>query len=342
MAKANRNAGANLAQGRLNDIWNESIPQRQDMYNRYINAADRANADYDSITSGYRDYIDRARNISGDVREGYAGLANGSNNAAWDPEFRGGVSHALGGYRDFAETGGFTPQGLRDIRARAISPTRAVYSNAQDELNRARALGGGSMNNYGAVSAKLARDVSQQVSDANVNANAGIAQMVQQGRLAGLQGEGGLSLGAQDRDTAMSALNNQTRLAGLSGMSDVDKTRLAGEDAGLRGLSGMYSATPGAANMYGNQYLNAQDQWLKQAALQNQLGLGVQATNKGNGWLQNTAGILGLLGKGAGFLKYFGIGGSGKDGSYVDAQGYDPYGNYIGGSPNAGYPGNFS
>lgn len=95
----------------------------------------------------------------------------------------------MGQYGGFAQTGGFSPQDIQDLRARAIAPTRAVYANAQSNIDRQRSLQGYSPN-YTAATAKLTRDLANSTSDANVNANASIAQAVQQGKLAGMQGEG--------------------------------------------------------------------------------------------------------------------------------------------------------
>ncbi len=177
---------------------------------------------------------------------GYASFANGAGDLSWDPEFRGAISKALGGYGSFAENGGFSPQDIQDIRARAISPTRSIYSRAQQDISRNRSLQGFSPN-YTAAKAKMTRDLSSQISDANVNANASIAQMIQQGKLAGLAGLSGTGLGAQNVDTSMGQANNSTRLAGLSGMNNIDQfmanyglaQRAQGLEA-LRGMSGMY------------------------------------------------------------------------------------------------------
>src|SRR5437773_5397071 len=50
---------------------------------------------------------------------------------------------AAAGFSEFSKTGGFSPEDLANIRARALSPVRAVYSNAQREVNRQRSLQGG-------------------------------------------------------------------------------------------------------------------------------------------------------------------------------------------------------
>lgn len=94
----------------------------------------------------------------------------------------------MGGFKNFAETGGFTPEDLADFRARAVAPIRSAYAGANREVDRARALSGGSMPGYAVLKARMARDSSQGMSDASINANAAIADMVQRGKLSGLQG----------------------------------------------------------------------------------------------------------------------------------------------------------
>lgn len=104
------------------------------------------------------------------------------------PRSEGEHDEILSGYRGFAGDGGFSPDAIRDIRARAISPTRAIYANANRDISRQRTLQGGYSPNYTAAKSQMARNMSSQISDQNQNANAGIAQMQQQGRLAGLGG----------------------------------------------------------------------------------------------------------------------------------------------------------
>jgi hypothetical protein len=92
------------------------------------------------------------------------------------------------GYRNFSETGGFSPDDLANIRARAVSPIRAVYANAQRDVNRQKALQGGYSPNFTASMAKMAREQSMSQADAAVGREAGIAEQVREGKLAGLGG----------------------------------------------------------------------------------------------------------------------------------------------------------
>lgn len=133
------------------------------------------------------------------------GGAPGTQELAWIPQHRGysGPGGIAGGaisdygdirnqYQQFANTGGYSPEDLANIRARSVSPIRSVYSSARRDIDRQRALQGGYSPNRTAALAKMAREQSYATSDASTNVEAAIAQMVQQGKLAGLGGMAGL------------------------------------------------------------------------------------------------------------------------------------------------------
>lgn len=91
-------------------------------------------------------------------------------------------------FQQFSDTGGYSPEDLSNIRSRALAPTRAVYANAQRNVNRQRALQGGYSPGAGVLQARMAREMGQGLSDASTNAEAGIAQMVNQGKQFGTSG----------------------------------------------------------------------------------------------------------------------------------------------------------
>jgi len=104
----------------------------------------------------------------------------------------GPYGEVLSGYKDFAKTGGFSPLDISNMRARAVSPVRAVYANAMQNVERQKALQGGYSPGFGTLKARMAREQGQGISDAATNAEAGLAEQVQRGKLAGLQGLSGL------------------------------------------------------------------------------------------------------------------------------------------------------
>ncbi len=157
-------------------------------------------------------------------------------------QFRSGMTGALSGFGDFAQTGGFTPQNLQDIRARMVAPIRGVYSNALDKVAQSGRLQHGMSPNQPAALAKMAREQAYGLSDATTNAEAQIAQMIQQGKLAGL---GGMAqVGTAGRGQDLASINGQTSL---------------------------YGASPGLAQTFGNQVGQNRNQDLEGQNLQQQL-----------------------------------------------------------------------
>lgn len=95
---------------------------------------------------------------------------------------------AMRGFNDFAATGGLSDQGIQDIRARSVAPTRAIYQNAKNEMERGRNLSNGYSPNFASGQARLARQGSQAIGDQSVNTEAMIADLIRSGKLAGNQG----------------------------------------------------------------------------------------------------------------------------------------------------------
>lgn len=144
---------------------------------------------------------------------------------------------------NFADTGGFSPADLANIRARAVSPQRAIYANAMANVNRQRAIQGGYSPGYNVAMGRMAREQGQGVSDAATGAESNIAQMVQSGKLSGI---GAMTSG--------------------------------------------YGATPGLANMVGQQALGQENVQLGQQSSGQNLTTQQQAkANAERGSIMNTA-----------------------------------------------------
>lgn len=121
----------------------------------------------------------------------------GSSTRNWES----GAPISFGGFQDFAKSGGFSAADLANIRARAVSPVRAAYENANREVNRQKSLQGGYSPGMGVLQARMQRQMGQGASDASTNAEAAIAEMVQKGKLAGLQGMAGTEARTSTSDT---------------------------------------------------------------------------------------------------------------------------------------------
>jgi len=91
-------------------------------------------------------------------------------------------------YRKFADTGGYSPEDIGAIRSRALSPVRAAYSDINRDIDRSRSLQGDYAPGYAATKAKVGREQAYTTADATTNVEAALAQMKQQGKLAGMGG----------------------------------------------------------------------------------------------------------------------------------------------------------
>lgn len=217
-----------------------------------------------------------------DLIQRSGGSSGGGNN------LNGALGGALSGYSNFAQTGGYTPQALQSIRDQAVAANQAAYKTAQSNLNQNREIQQFSPN-YAAATTNLARNMGYTNSNAMNQANSNIAQMVNQGQLAGLSGM-----------TGVGALNNQAQGMNLQAMLGA-----------LGGNTSLYGATPGMGSTYGNQLLGSSNQMLGSQSTQNQLSQGLMNAQLGESsvpgdtaaTMQNISSILGPV---SGFLSPFG------------------------------------
>ena len=150
---------------------------------------------------------------------------NGSSGTAGGMQLPQDLSGALSGYSEFAKTGGFSPEDIANFRSRGLAPTKAAYQLGQAEMERHKALSGYSPN-YNAAAVKMAREQGQALNDASVNTEASLAQMKQQGRLAGLGGLSNIGLTSRNQMIDVGRLQNQLGL-GLIG-SQIQKSQIPG------------------------------------------------------------------------------------------------------------------
>jgi hypothetical protein len=127
-------------------------------------------------------------------------LARGIDNSRAVGGFGGGImGRTLGDYdsimrqyQNWANTGGMTEMDKANLRGRAISPIRSMYSNAQREIGRTRGLQGGYSPGHTAALTRLNRDFGQNASDATLNAEAAITDMMLRGKQFGMGGMSGM------------------------------------------------------------------------------------------------------------------------------------------------------
>lgn len=302
------------AQNHLDNTRTHLSGQQGNIWDNYNKMGNQNQADYAKGMAGYDNFLSGMPGAGSSAMSGYQNMAGGGNNFSFDPAFRSQLDSAIKGYQGFADTGGFSEQDKSDLRARAIAPTRAVYANAQSNIDRAKSLQGGYSPNYTAATAKMSRDLASGISDTNTNANAALAQMIQSGKLAGMGGVTQATLGGQGAQNNINSLNAQQQLQGLSGMTDIEKMRMSGALSGMQGANSLYGTTPGMTSMYGNQLNNANSDQLQLQGQQNQLGLGLisdqiqksQIPSNFQQGLGNAAGIANIVGTGAGAFGGFG------------------------------------
>lgn len=180
-------------------------------YNLYNTAVGQNAEDYSSIMKGYKDLLARSQSPTSDYTQ------------------------SMGNLRELSKSGGYTPEGIAEIRARGVSPIRSIYAGANRDIDRQRSLQGGYSPNYGALKAKMARELSSSIGNQMTNINADIAQ-----RVAG----------------------NRLGIAGTYSSAARDPNQ-PGMEA-LRGMTSLYGTIPAMASTFGNQALQG-------AQLQNQI-----------------------------------------------------------------------
>lgn len=167
------------------NINNTGIPGAFGLYNT---AVEQQAKDYDSIMSGYKGF---------------------------------NSSQPMQNFGELAATGGYSEADKSNIRERGISPIRSIYASANRDVDRQKAIQGGYSPNYGAVKAKMARDLSSQIGDQVTNVNATLAQNIAQNRI------------------------------GLA------PSYAAQSFAPLQGQASLYGTTPALASTFGNQALQS-------------------------------------------------------------------------------------
>lgn len=233
--------------------------------NIYETSIKQQAGDYDTIMGGYRNILNRPTDPRIDkLIQQYQGNLNQPGYTPGQLSYQRGpeMTGAFNNLSDLATTGGLSEGAQADLRARGISPIRSVYANAQRNIDRQKSLQGGYSPNYTAATAKMSRDLSEQIASQTQNVNAQIAEMVQRGRLSAAP----VYAEAAQRETGMMGdidkynLDEKFRAAQLNqsqrGDSLAALERLYGMQSNrdleaLRGMTGLYGTTPALPEIYG-------------------------------------------------------------------------------------------
>jgi hypothetical protein len=140
-----------------------------------------------------------------------------------------------GVYDEFSKTGGLSIQDQGNIRAKALSPISSMATSMNDELARRRAVQGGYSPGFDASSRALRRDTARGIADTSLDAELGIKNAVNQGRMWGTQG---LSSAEQN----LQGLRTGNMLAGMSGAGNLENSLTSNianyKMGGLQGVLG--------------------------------------------------------------------------------------------------------
>lgn len=250
--------------------------------NVYDAATTQQAQDYDDIMRGYDDLLKTTKSD----RSRYTSLNPATSSYFQVPAYSrsADLNTAIGGLKDFSRTGGYSEGDISNIRERGISPIRSIYANAQRNLARQKVLQGGYSPNYGAVSARMARDLSSQIGDITTRVNADVAQMIASGKLAGLQSLSPVVSRENELINQTKQKQGDVKREALYKNAD-ERNRLANTElAALSGKQSLYGTTPALSQTFANQVLANNSQ--KMQAVQTANAIKNQRANLGINLLQ--------------------------------------------------------
>jgi hypothetical protein len=215
-----------------------------------------------------------------DIMNQYRGIASGAGGSSGSSGGGGGYAPSLisyndpfksyGGYEEFSKTGGYDRNDIANMRSRGVSPIRASYANAEREMGRQRSLQGGYSPNAFAVQGRMAREQGQLGADAMQNVEAGLAEARNKGRLSGLSGMSDIEKQRLAADLEVGKFNANAQMqaaaASSAAASRADEQRRLDQFRALQGMTSLYGTTPGMTNVFGSQLLNAVNMGANQGA----------------------------------------------------------------------------
>lgn len=198
---------------------------------------------YGQVGGLYNEFANTGGINAGAVRAAMAGMQDLSKSGGWTPADRaaqqaniasmeamgktGGLdADALnrmrggGVFQEFQQTGGYTPEQISDLRARANSTMPAFYDAVRQGQNRMASIQGGNPAASAAMAARMARDQAAGMREQTLNTETGLANDIRTGRQWGATG------GAQ-AENALQGLRTQNMLAGTRGAADIRGGMLA-------------------------------------------------------------------------------------------------------------------
>lgn len=269
---------------------NPTRPPQNSVANTYTGAVNQQAGDYDNIMAAYQSLLNQSSpggsSYNSSSSEGQTPFspitAQQSKYSPTAYSQSAGFGNALSQLNSAAQTGGYSENDISSLRARGVSPIRAVYAQAKQNLERQKSLQGGYSPNAGALNAKMAREQSSLLSDKATDVNAGIADMVAKGKASALsqygsmtgnentlrntinsQNAAGLNASNANNAQAVNQANqfNASMAAQMQGMNNAQSnTNMNNQLNAVQGMQSLYGTTPALVNTFGQQVLQAGNQ----------------------------------------------------------------------------------
>src|SRR5207248_9896451 len=103
---------------------------------------------------------------------------------------------AIGGYKDFAATGGVTPEEQNLARTQTSYGISSLFDALKRNRGQRKRVQGGYAPGYDASNRAMTRDTASTTGRAITGTNLGLLDMIRQGRIAGLGGLSNIGMGS--------------------------------------------------------------------------------------------------------------------------------------------------
>lgn len=192
---------------------------------------------YGQVSGLYNNFVNTGGINAGAIEAAMAASKELSQTGGWDPNRIASQDQIISGLKDmgrtggldaeaiarmrgggvfdeFAKSGGYSPEQIANMRARATSTIPAMYASMQRDVQNAAATSG--MPTNPAMIARLGREQAREAAAASLNAETSIGDQVRQGRE---WGAGQMS----SAENSLQALKTSNQLQGLKSSADVEQ-----------------------------------------------------------------------------------------------------------------------
>src|SRR5690606_16860196 len=198
---------------------------------------------YNKVQKLYNEFAGASGGVNAaPIREAMSAMKEIAKDGGWSPERIASMDENIRGFKEFGrtggldadainrmrgggvfsefqQTGGFSPEDIANIRARANSTLPAYYDAVRQGQNRMASIQGGNPAAQSAMALRLARDQAKAMREQSLDTELGISDRIREGRQWGAEG------GAM-AEAALQQLLSSNKLAGLRGASDVEAAML--------------------------------------------------------------------------------------------------------------------